>query len=468
MKKTDNGDLSNLYFTRALLSKIVKNDSELKTLQANKERISKRKFSSNGFTRSDKLNLEITSINSQISYKKAEIDKLTAAKNPYKDVPNSRFAFKGTALSAFLIYLAVGIGLILLHYIGSWIVSNYKTIFDFINNITIFGNFIPYLGHFLDNILSFIIYAILGIIAFMVIGGFLYATFANLKDFLLILCAGIPSIAWAIGYIFWRKFEHVLWLKIAVFATPVFFLILAVILGLSITSKKAYILEIASMKKREDEFKSNATIAINIYKNDIIQLEEQKRKYQQELIIAKNEDMQEHQEKTRKFEEEKQLALQKSMNDIRQKKENTSNLLKTLAKQSLVDERDWENLDLLIYELETGRADSIKEALQQTDLLIRHNEIKQAIGKASEAICNTIQQSMSEISFSIESNMLRIHDDFISLSEEQRRIQQSLRDVVSAQELSNALREKANVSSEQLAADVKRLRELEDYRFYRS
>ena len=203
-----------------------------------------------------------------------------------------------------------------------------------------------------------------------------------------------------------------------------------------------------------------------LYKVQKEKEEQRKRNREKELIDNQNK-LENSRAMIEKFNNEKKEKILSIRKNIKSLQSNTRTLYRQL-KNSILDERDWENLDIIIYELETGRADTIKEALQQTDLLIRHNEIKQAIGKASEAICNTIQQSMSEISFSIERNMLRIHDDFISLSEDQRRIQQSLQDVVSAQELSNALKEKANVSSAQLAADVKRLRELEDYKFYRS
>ena len=151
--------------------------------------------------------------------------------------------------------------------------------------------------------------------------------------------------------------------------------------------------------------------------------------------------------------------------EIEEHKNSSLEIYSHIKNQS-IDERDWGHIDIIIYVLETGRAESIKEALQQADMLIRYNEIKQAINRANAAICVSIERNMSEINYLIERNMARIHDDFVSLGEDQRRTQESLDNLVSAQELSNALKEKANVSSAQLAEDIRRLRELKDYEYY--
>lgn len=65
---------------------------------------------------------------------------------------------------------------------------------------------------------------------------------------------------------------------------------------------------------------------------------------------------------------------------------------------SIVDARDWKHLDLIIFYYETGRADTLKEALQQVDRQVQTNEIIKAIDKASKDICNTIRQSMQQLS----------------------------------------------------------------------
>ncbi len=65
---------------------------------------------------------------------------------------------------------------------------------------------------------------------------------------------------------------------------------------------------------------------------------------------------------------------------------------------SIIDARDWKHLDLIIFYYETGRADTLKEALQQVDRQVQTDEIIKAIDKASKDICNTIRKSMQELS----------------------------------------------------------------------
>ncbi len=63
----------------------------------------------------------------------------------------------------------------------------------------------------------------------------------------------------------------------------------------------------------------------------------------------------------------------------------------------LLDPRDWENLDLVIYYLETGRAESMKESLQQVDRQRQNNAIVEAIGLATKRISETITGGMYTI-----------------------------------------------------------------------
>ena len=56
----------------------------------------------------------------------------------------------------------------------------------------------------------------------------------------------------------------------------------------------------------------------------------------------------------------------------------------------IITEADWKNIDLLIYYLNTGRADSLKEALQLVDQQRQTNQIVYAIGTAASYISDTI------------------------------------------------------------------------------
>ena len=63
----------------------------------------------------------------------------------------------------------------------------------------------------------------------------------------------------------------------------------------------------------------------------------------------------------------------------------------------LIDFRDWENVDLLIYYFETGRADDMKEALQLVDRQRQTDQIVEAVESASESICKSIDRSMRQL-----------------------------------------------------------------------
>lgn len=161
--------------------------------------------------------------------------------------------------------------------------------------------------------------------------------------------------------------------------------------------------------------------------------------------------------------------------------ESSNNIYLTVKEsfEGFLDERDWENLDIIIYELETGRADTMKEALQQADLYIRHDEIMGVMEVATDAICSTIKESIGELSRSIGRSLSNLRSEMSGLRSEIYEMNQTNRelanglttkfdDLISAQELSNALLKKANVSSEDLAEDVRRMRLIRDEEYYRT
>ncbi len=147
-------------------------------------------------------------------------------------------------------------------------------------------------------------------------------------------------------------------------------------------------------------------------------------------------------------------------------KEESDLLYRILKNESLIDERDWEHLDVIIFVLETGRAETMKEALQQADLFVRHNEIKQMIRTSALAICKTIHDSIGELSHSIELRLSELQTEMIRIGDAQDKISTNLNSIVDSQKLNNALLEKANVSSERLVADVHRMRKISDEAYY--
>ena len=137
----------------------------------------------------------------------------------------------------------------------------------------------------------------------------------------------------------------------------------------------------------------------------------------------------------------------------------------------LLDERDWGNLDLIIYYFETGRAESKKEALQLVDEERRKNEIVSAVNDAGRNIAQSINTGFSRLqnalmrSFNeLTRQVGKMSENIASLcsaAERQSEIMDKrLGELNSAIEYGNALREKANVSSAQLVDDMKYMRGL--------
>ena len=137
----------------------------------------------------------------------------------------------------------------------------------------------------------------------------------------------------------------------------------------------------------------------------------------------------------------------------------------------LIDIRDLENVDLLIYYFETGRADDMKEALQLVDRQRQTDQITKALQAASESIRKTIHQSMAQLgtalakSFSVLSTQLAMqHGEMMqgieagrSAAEAQTRaVQEQTTALVSAQSMNEALLKKIDTSSSQLAAQMDR------------
>ena len=64
---------------------------------------------------------------------------------------------------------------------------------------------------------------------------------------------------------------------------------------------------------------------------------------------------------------------------------------------NLLVEADWENVDLLIFYLETGRADTLKEALQLVDQQRQADQISSAIRDASNHISRSLYQNTARL-----------------------------------------------------------------------
>ena len=150
--------------------------------------------------------------------------------------------------------------------------------------------------------------------------------------------------------------------------------------------------------------------------------------------------------------------------------------------EPLLDKRDWGNTDLIIFCLETGRAESKKEALQLVDKQRQTDEIRNAIEEAGKEISLNIKEGLhslrnemmncfNAISTSIDSlsdTTERANKALISqtiINNEKRldafkNINENLKLIASAKNMQNALQEKANYSSEKLLEEAVYIRNL--------
>ncbi len=134
-----------------------------------------------------------------------------------------------------------------------------------------------------------------------------------------------------------------------------------------------------------------------------------------------------------------------------------------------LDCRDYKHVDLIIYLLETGRADEMKEALQQTDVYVSTERIVQAINNATETISLSINKNFSRLESAIIKNTYelgnkidRLTYNVNAMSDRQSALISELNENVektnSAIKMQNALLEKSNVSSAEMASNVERMR----------
>ena len=147
--------------------------------------------------------------------------------------------------------------------------------------------------------------------------------------------------------------------------------------------------------------------------------------------------------------------------------------------KSVLDIRDWEHIDLIIFNFETGRADTLKEALQQVDRRVQTDEIIEAIESAGSSIAATINVTMRELrsdlnkSFNrlseqlaiqhaeqmtalgnINSNIERTNESIAKLQSATENNGKTLENISSAANLNNALIAKIGYDSMSLMDDV--------------
>lgn len=131
----------------------------------------------------------------------------------------------------------------------------------------------------------------------------------------------------------------------------------------------------------------------------------------------------------------------------------------------LIDVRDWENLDLVIYYLETRRAISVREALQLADRQHQTEAIIQTFKVATEQIKETITLNSQRLESTvlgctrvISSGLDNISGRLNAIEVNQEIAASHLRNLSSQISVNNALQAKANTSSEQMMRDIRQMR----------
>lgn len=175
--------------------------------------------------------------------------------------------------------------------------------------------------------------------------------------------------------------------------------------------------------------------------------------------------------------EEKQFILTKQSNITALAKESQEIIENARGLYTVIDFRDWANVDLIIFYYETGRADTMKEALQQVDRQRQNETLVKAVGMATEMIAKTILQSIGSLKNTLDHSFrkLSVQLEFqhqksleqvsklgaeleakLGEQAEELRLSAEAQARVQAanQEMTNALLKKINVSSTQLAYDM--------------
>lgn len=136
-------------------------------------------------------------------------------------------------------------------------------------------------------------------------------------------------------------------------------------------------------------------------------------------------------------------------------------------------ESDWINTDLVIFYMQTGRADSIKEALYQVDRQRQTEQIVKAmsqavgylsdvIGKGFSSLKNAVESSLTDLSYTVQRCSASVRDaikDNTAIIEEHlessRKMIDLQRSLISETQLNNSLLEKSNETSDTLLNDLR-------------
>lgn len=143
---------------------------------------------------------------------------------------------------------------------------------------------------------------------------------------------------------------------------------------------------------------------------------------------------------------------------------------------NMLDMRDWKNIDYIIFALETRRVDNMKEALSFADWEIRTEKIVGAVREAVERICSSVNSSIGRLRQDMNDNFKRFSDQMNMVAGTLESISMQVSDIAKTQtiqtayltqissetHLGNVMQAKSSATSEQLAGDASRIRQMCD------
>ncbi len=127
---------------------------------------------------------------------------------------------------------------------------------------------------------------------------------------------------------------------------------------------------------------------------------------------------------------------------------------------SILDERDWQNVDLVIYYLEMRRADTIKEALQLVDRELQTQRIENLICSATQSIVNTLEAGFSAMQQSLAIVYNGLSQQLSGISSQLSNVSST---IVNSQVMNQALIAKMNVTSNQMVKELKEIKNNAEY-----
>ncbi len=124
---------------------------------------------------------------------------------------------------------------------------------------------------------------------------------------------------------------------------------------------------------------------------------------------------------------------------------------------SVLDERDWGNVDLIIYNYETGRALDMRDALLQVDNERRNKQLVNAVNEASQAISTTMSRGFGSLETTISMELQSLDHCITRFS---RKMSGQLERISDENAAQVALLDKINTSSDKMATDIAALRQI--------